>query len=265
MELAFREYGTGKNLMILLHGLMGMSDNWVGFARKLSSELPVRILLPDLRNHGMSPKSDSFTLTEIAKDILPFISDGTEGKTIIAGHSLGGLVAMDLFIHKNEAFDALTVIDIAPKTHTLSKETLFIAEKALQLHLNKLGSLGEIERALEGSGLKQPYVSLLLKNVRRGPDDRFTWKCNLKAILSTNEFIFSHKPLTLPDYFSKPVLFIRGSFSDYLTPSDYTYIEKFFPEATVEVVENAGHWPHADQPELFYSIMSEFIGGVLSC
>lgn len=265
MQLAYREYGAGKNLLILLHGLMGMSDNWAGYARKFSSDHHLRIVLPDLRNHGNSPHSENFALTDITQDMISFIPEKSEGKTIIAGHSLGGLVAMELFMLKNKAFDALVVIDIAPKTQTLSDVSISITQKALQVQLNKLATLGEIESALKESGIRQPYVSLLLKNIRRNTDGSFAWKCNLNAIASIKEIVFTVQSSVQYEESPKPVLFIRGSHSDYLKTNDYTYIEKFFPDATVAVIENAGHWPHADQPEIFYSIMSEFISGVLSC
>jgi len=58
MKLFFRKSGAGEPLVIL-HGLYGSSDNWMGIARKLSEHFTV--WTPDLRNHGQSPHDQVHT------------------------------------------------------------------------------------------------------------------------------------------------------------------------------------------------------------
>ena len=56
-----------------------------------------------------------------------------------------------------------------------------------------------------------------------------------------------------------PTLFIRGSASGYIKNQDWDNIQYHFPEATLETIENAGHWVHAEQPKEFYNKMFEFL------
>jgi pimeloyl-ACP methyl ester carboxylesterase len=57
MKLFYRQYGEGQPV-IIMHGIFGISDNWVTIGRKLAEKFSVYIL--DLRNHGQSPHSKTF-------------------------------------------------------------------------------------------------------------------------------------------------------------------------------------------------------------
>ena len=56
-----------------------------------------------------------------------------------------------------------------------------------------------------------------------------------------------------------PVLFIKGADSNYILPEDYPSIRRIYPEAEIAEVQNAGHWLHAEQPQLFMDIVWNFI------
>ena len=66
MKLFFRHFGTGQPV-IILHGLFGLSDNWVTFGRQLGEHYSVYI--PDLRNHGQSPHSKVFDFPSLENDL----------------------------------------------------------------------------------------------------------------------------------------------------------------------------------------------------
>ena len=91
MRLFFREFGAGRPFVIL-HGLFGISDNWVTMGRKLADEY--RVLIPDLRNHGQSPHSPVFDFPALEDDLLEFIETHELGPVTLLGHSLGGKTAI---------------------------------------------------------------------------------------------------------------------------------------------------------------------------
>lgn len=66
MVLNHKTYGEGETIVIL-HGLLGMLDNWHSIAKKLSSEY--RVILVDLRNHGKSFHSQDFNYELLADDL----------------------------------------------------------------------------------------------------------------------------------------------------------------------------------------------------
>ena len=50
---------------------------------------------------------------------------------------------------------------------------------------------------------------------------------------------------------SYPVIFIRGMKSKYILPEDEQMIKEIYPDSRIIDIPDAGHWLHAEQPELF--------------
>jgi pimeloyl-ACP methyl ester carboxylesterase len=69
MDLFYRKFGAGSPLLIL-HGLFGLSDNWISIGKQLSKYFEVYLL--DLRNHGQSPRSHEFSHEIMAEDVADF-------------------------------------------------------------------------------------------------------------------------------------------------------------------------------------------------
>jgi esterase len=59
--------------------------------------------------------------------------------------------------------------------------------------------------------------------------------------------------------FDRPTLFIAGAKSDYIQDRHRPEIARLVPAATIEVIEAAGHWPHAEAPAAFLESVSRFV------
>ena len=59
--------------------------------------------------------------------------------------------------------------------------------------------------------------------------------------------------------FDKPALFVRGGKSDYILEEDFQAINNNFPQAKIVTIANGTHWVHADEPDEFYQLVSEFL------
>jgi pimeloyl-ACP methyl ester carboxylesterase len=105
--------GQGKPL-IILHGFLGMSDNWKSFGSLYAAE-GFQTHMIDLRNHGKSFHSDAFTYDVMAIDILEYCQANNFKKVSIIGHSMGGKVAMLFAVSHPELIEKLIVADIGPK------------------------------------------------------------------------------------------------------------------------------------------------------
>src|SRR5262245_60967863 len=112
MKLFFRKTGEGFPL-IILHGLFGMSDNWMSLAKVYAQEGHA-VYLPDLRNHGQSLHDDEFSFEVMAEDLLELFRDEKIESAYLAGHSLGGKVAMFFACQNPSLVSKLVVSDIAP-------------------------------------------------------------------------------------------------------------------------------------------------------
>ncbi|HWO40638.1 MAG TPA: alpha/beta fold hydrolase [Candidatus Eisenbacteria bacterium] len=252
MELHFEAQGKGHPLLIL-HGLLGSSDNWRAIARRLAASL--NVFTVDLRNHGRSPRSDAMNYAFMAADLLELMERQKIGGPHILGHSIGGKVAMQLAAECPERIEKLVVVDIAPRAYPPAHRRLL--ETLRLLDIGRYQSFTELDRALAIEIPETPTRQLVLKNIARGDNRRLRWKIDIEAIASNYENLIA--AITPRNVFSKPALFIRGGRSDYMGAADVPLIRQTFPAARIETVAAAGHWVHADAPDEFLRVVSGFL------
>lgn len=88
---------------VLLHGILGSRKNWSSFAKRLAREFPAwQMLLVDLRCHGESSSSlpgkhrPPHTVASAAADVLQLIRHLKLVPQVLVGHSFGGKVALSM-------------------------------------------------------------------------------------------------------------------------------------------------------------------------
>lgn len=251
MKLFFREYGQGQPL-IILHGLLGSSDNWMPQAKMLGEHYHVFVV--DQRNHGQSPHSDEFDYALLASDIGEFIAEHNLANPILLGHSMGGKAAMNFALANPGQLDRLIVADIAPKAYDVRHDHILEGLKAIPI--DAIQSRNEADEAL-ATHIDHPAVrQFLLKNLTRKPEGGFEWKVNLSVLDKSLEVISGG--LLHTGTFEKKTLFIRGTRSDYILDEDRETIRKFFPNSTLVSMET-GHWVHSENPEAFVETVLTFL------
>lgn len=251
LKLSYKEIGEGEPL-IILHGLFGSLDNWMTFARKLADHR--KVYLVDQRNHGQSPHSDEFNYDAMAEDLKKFIDDHNLEKPEILGHSMGGKTAMAFALKHTDQFSKLIIVDIAPKAYPVHHDKILEALKAVDL--SKLESREQADEILAEHIPEEDVRLFLLKNLKR-TSEGFQWKLNLKAIEENLDRIGEGIEARLTT--EKPVLFVRGSKSDYIRDKDIIFIVQIFPTASVETIEGAGHWVHAEKPKELLDLVAGFL------
>ena len=267
MNLFFREEGEGFPLVIV-HGLYGSSDNWLTVGKKLSARFKVYMI--DQRNHGRSPNSDEHSYEALKNDLAEFFDEHKIEKAIVMGHSMGGKTAMCFAADYPERIEKLIVVDIAPKNYfLLNDESQYFLHKnilqaMLEIDFRRMESRKDIEFYLLERIDSSQIVQFLLKNVHRKKETHhFEWRLNVKILLDNlDEIISSVNERWFEDrlpIFNYPVLFIKGANSKYILPEDLKIIHRIYPEAIIWEIPNAGHWLHAEQPELFMEAVQKFI------
>jgi 3-oxoadipate enol-lactonase len=92
VTLAYARQGSGVPL-VLLHGYPLDHRIWAELAAILRPSFD--LILPDLRGFGQSATvSDIYTVADMAVDVASLLDALNIGKAFIAGHSLGGYVAL---------------------------------------------------------------------------------------------------------------------------------------------------------------------------
>jgi pimeloyl-ACP methyl ester carboxylesterase len=93
VDLHHRDEGPrAAPAVVLLHGGASRGATWDSFTPALLAAR-YRVVVPDLRGHGGSPRSRSYTLENHRQDVVALLDRlGLERVTLI-GHSLGGFAA----------------------------------------------------------------------------------------------------------------------------------------------------------------------------
>lgn len=255
MELFYREYGKGQPL-IILHGLLGISDNWVAFSRKLSEE-GFHIFIPDQRNHGQSPHHPVLNYYALTDDLAEFIDTHHIVKPVILGHSMGGKVAMRYTLEHPSSVEKLIVVDTSLRTYYRFNYHLKLIDAMLSIDFNLSKTRAEVEAKLREKIQDERLILFLLKNLYWKERGKLGWRPNLQAIGYHVDSMYDG--VFYSTKFVKPALFIRGGKSDYILDEDIPAIQQNFPQAEIITIDNGSHWVHADEPELFYSIVNEFL------
>lgn len=242
MKLAYRKVGNGVPL-IILHGLFGMSDNWLTIAGRIARNHTVYLL--DQRNHGQSPHAAEFNYRILAEDLEDFIREHDLGHVRVIGHSMGGKAAMCHALHYPQRVEKLVIVDIAPRAyhHPFFERVL---DFMLTLDLGRFTTRAAIEEAF-AEIIPHPAVRLfILKNLQR-TETGFHWRINVHSLRDHLDEIFA--AITSERAFAKPTLFVRGGRSDYVLDEDEAAIRALFPAAELVTIPEGSHWLHADAEE----------------
>ncbi|MCK5847534.1 MAG: alpha/beta fold hydrolase [Bacteroidales bacterium] len=261
MNLFFRKYeakcikNEAKETLIILHGLFGISDNWVGFARHFSKDRD--IIIPDLRNHGQSPQDDSFELNDLVDDLHLLIKSNNIISPVILGHSLGGRIAMRYALLYSQHISKLIVLDMSLRSVRKKAEHIAIINLMTHFPIDKMHSLSQIKEYLLSKGINARLMKIIIKNIRK-TESGFEWKVYFKPLIAL--FDKESEPIATEDMiYQGQSLFIRGRNSDYVLDTDIPLIKKHFTESRIISIEGASHWVHADNPIEFIKTVDEFI------
>lgn len=245
--------GEGKPL-IILHGFLGMLDNWKTLGTSFT-ENGFKVHLIDQRNHGKSFHSPDFNYDILADDLLTYMNHYEIKSTALIGHSMGGKTAMQFACSYPERVNKLLIADIAPKFYPPHHQDIINGLNAIDT--TNLKSRNDADQQLKKHISNPGIRQFLLKNLDRDENKKLCFKFNLAVLSEKMEEIGDN--ISSTDSFNGPTLFLRGDRSEYVTKNDLELINRHFPNATVETIDKAGHWLHAENPEQFFSKSMAFL------
>jgi pimeloyl-ACP methyl ester carboxylesterase len=245
--------GTGKPLVIL-HGFLGMSDNWKTLATNYAQE-GFNVHLLDLRNYGRSFHSDEFDYDVMAQDVLDYFENHNLDHINLLGHSMGGKVAMLFATKYPEKVAKLIIADIGPKYYPPHHQTILQGLNAVDF--SKKPTRNQVEEILSTFIPDFGTRQFLMKNLYWKTPEELAFRFNLEVVTKKVSQIGAALPENL--IFNKPTLFIRGGNSNYILDDDFPLIISHFPEVSIKTIPGVGHWLHAEKPKEFLELTLEFL------
>lgn len=272
---------------VLLHGILGSRKNWGTFARRLAKEFPTwQFLLVDLRCHGDSAsnkKRGPNTVASTALDVLRLCGQLKITPRLLVGHSFGGKVALSMV---DQAAKPLArpvrvwVLDATPgKVRAGGDGEDHPAEliSFLSTLPKEVSSKQGIVNALVQQGFSMDVAQWVVTNLRPtgvhgSSSPSFTWVFDLDGI---EEMYKSYEETNLWKFVEN---LPRGVHINFLKAErslhrwaleDLQRIHAAEELASDEgggvemhVLEDAGHWVHADNPDGLFRILSSSFQGL---
>ncbi len=242
------------NPLIIIHGFLGMSDNWKSFGSLYAAE-GFQVHMLDLRNHGKSFHSEEFNYSVMSNDLLEYCQHYNLTNVSIIGHSMGGKVAMLFATTYPEKVEKLIVADIGPKYYAPHHDDILAGLNAVDFSTKP--DRTQVEEIL------YPFIpdfgtrQFLMKNLYWIEPGQLAFRFNLSVFNAKIETI--GEALPAENHFDKPTMFIRGGNSNYILDGDLPEIKKHFPSFELATIPNVGHWLHAENPKLFFEETARFL------
>lgn len=251
---------NSKTTVLMLHGASGHNENFVGNVVPMQSA--GHLLAPDLLGHGLNsrPAGIDYSLDAVIKHIESLITTLGAKDVALVGLSLGGLVACHVAARHPKVVTKLVLAcsggimpdgPAQPPIHRLSEGTknLFAnpSQDAVRSRFERMINLPETlssemvecrEYFLRYPGAEETVVSVL-------------------ADYDDNRDKYDAGPSLLGSIAAK-TLYCWGAFND-PKPDVAKRAAALQPDASVEVFESSGHWPHVEEADHFNSIVLDFL------
>ena len=232
--------GNTDRHLIILHGFLGMGNNWKTHAKHWS-DMGWRVHLIDQRNHGKSFWSAEFDYSLMAEDLKVYLDHKAIEKCTVLGHSMGGKTAMNFALKHPERIKQLIVADIGPKSYPSHHQQ--ILNGLASLDFSKLKTRASVDHALENFVPEVGVRQFLLKNLYWQEKGVLGLRINIEVLKQVGEKI--GVGLQPNQKFEGSTLFLRGLQSDYIVDVDQLVLKHHFPNYTLKGIDKAGHWLHA--------------------
>jgi pimeloyl-ACP methyl ester carboxylesterase len=246
--------------LIFLHGGGGSRSDWVEQVRHFKPNY--RVVAIDLPGHGDSSVPKDATIEYLAACALEARARFGCPRNVIFGHSLGCWVALAMHLRDPLGDAGIVLIEGNRLAYNEGQA------EALKATVRELGGrelLRRRYRQMFTTGTDPSLVQNCLARVERLNDKFIT-----DIVLSTIDWDLKYTATALQNV-TVPILLIQSTTADLRSLSraeDSVWIrfaQTHACQAGVELISNAGHFPHlADQPGIVNTIIGNFLGRLSS-
>ena len=234
-------------LLLLLHGFGGDKDNWMRFSRTLTDTY--RVVIPDLPGFGESNRhwDWDYSARAQATRLQEFVQVLDLERFHLAGHSMGGHIA-GLFAEMSpEQVQSLALIT---NGGVESPAQSYVAVRAQEGELILIPrTREEFQRLLEVASYEPPFIPWpvggLLADESIADADFKEYVLGTLRQQGDNDRLEPVLPVL-----NIPVFVLWGRHDRLIDVSTVEAIRNLVPDATYVIMEESGHLPMVEQPDV---------------
>ncbi|MFC9340285.1 alpha/beta fold hydrolase [Streptomyces sp. NPDC057020] len=220
-----------------------------------------RVIAPDLRGYGATPLSaaplgarpGATGLGVFAEDLRALLDDLGIHDCVLAGLSMGGQIAMELYRRHPRRVRGLVLADTFPAAETDEGKA---ARNAMADRLVAGGAEAMREYADEVlDRMVAPYNTHAAPHVHRMmcATDPAGAAAALRGRAQRPDY---RKTLTTVPF---PALVVVGRDDSYTPVADAEEMHALLPHSTLAVVERAAHLPNLERPDAFNAVLEDYL------
>jgi len=250
ISLAVQRSGSGFPL-VLIHGLASSMGLWASLDQ--SQLAGVETISYDLRGHGASERvAGAHTLAKHVADLKALLVALSISKAVFAGHSLGGMIALELAASNPEIVAGLAILD---STAGFPQETRnFFFELASSASFNGMSAITEKLLQLSFSPHFIETNPKVVATIRKGmlasdassiaAAARLVAKADLHARLASVQC---------------PTIVLVGAQDQLAPPALSQELASGIKDAELHVVPESGHALPVEQPQQVTAMLATFV------
>jgi pimeloyl-ACP methyl ester carboxylesterase len=263
-RVTYTAAGTKGPVVLLLHGIAGSSRTWDAVLPTLART--ARVVAPDLLGHGESakPRGD-YSLGAYASGVRDLLTALGHDAATVVGHSLGGGVAMQFAYQFPERCERLVLVDsgglgreVTPflRAVTLPGAEVVLPVIAHRRVLDVARHIGRFTRWIPTrpamNEIGRGYGSLVDTHARAA------FVHTARSVMDVGgQRVDASDRLYLAT--ELPTFVVWGGRDSFIPVAHARHFADLVPTARVEVFENAGHFPHVDEPLRFANVLADFL------
>jgi pimeloyl-ACP methyl ester carboxylesterase len=230
--------------LVFVHGWTANRHRWDHQVAHFSAKR--RVIRLDLRGHGESGGAGVRTIDELAKDVLALLDHLKIERSVLIGHSMGGMIAQTIALAHPERVERMVLVNSIGRMAYSRGRGLLMAVSTLVPF--KLFVATNIQRAF-APGYPREEIRQYVKSSADTPRE---------VVMTLYGAMRAFDVLDRVGEIRTPTLMIHGYHDIQLPLKQMLRMAKSYPDATVRIVD-AGHELPVEKPAELTAALDAFV------